>query len=113
MAVSGYNENRYSYGGGWGTGVLPGLQNRVRPVEQAGWVRFPRTPAKNCLCINGLGMLRSGWEIDSTFENTHGHCAKFERIRVVKAPLRAEGLFSVRKQMLLWNTNTSTPDNKR
>lgn len=33
------------HGGGWSTGVSPGLQNRVRPVEQLGWVRFPRTPA--------------------------------------------------------------------
>lgn len=40
----------FSRGGGWGTGVPPGLQNRVCPVDLDRWVRFPRTPAKMNAC---------------------------------------------------------------
>lgn len=36
------------YGGGWGTGVLPGLQNRAFGVVRRRWVRFPHAPAKPC-----------------------------------------------------------------
>ena len=33
------------HGGGWGTGVLPGLQNRVGGMVCRRWVRFPHALA--------------------------------------------------------------------
>ncbi len=34
------------HGGGWGSGVPPGLQNHVRRPCGVGWVRFPHAPAR-------------------------------------------------------------------